>query len=412
MRSVRAGRRVFVRASVAASLALGCAGAPLAPADPETPVQLQERQIIVAIPLVTPAVRTEQARRLASQYDLELIGAFPLGSIDVYCTVFEVPAGRDVADATRELATHPGVRLVQANQTFQSMATAHTDPYASFQHGAERLRAGSAHRWATGKGVRVALVDTGVDIDHPDLAGRVVETRNFVQGGEEHFTRDAHGTGVAGVIAARADNDEGIYGIAPDAELVVAKACWQLAAHDDSALCSSWTLARAIDYSIASGVRVLNLSLAGPEDPLLTRLLGAADEAGVVIAAAAGEGGAPRFPASLDFVIAVVASDEEGAVPDRVWESGVSALAAPGVEIITTAPGARYRFVSGSSLSTAHVSGAAALLLERDPELSAAAVADLLASTARTEADPGAAPIGGVDVCAAIRRLSGGEHCP
>lgn len=412
MRTSLQGWEVLAAAIAAASLALGCAGTPLAPTASATPVQLQARQIIVAIPLVTPALRGEQARGLARQYDLELVGAFPLGSIDVHCIVFEVPSGRNVDDATRELAAHPGVRLVQANQQFESMANAHSDPYASFQYGAERLRAGDAHGWATGKGVRVAVVDTGVDTEHPDLAGRVAASRNFVQGGEEHFARDAHGTGVAGVIAARADNGEGIYGIAPDAELVVAKACWQRTADDGSALCSSWTLARAIDYAIASRVRVLNLSLAGPEDPLLARVLAAADAAGVVIAAAAGDDGAPRFPASLDFVIAVVASDERGVVQGPATGAAGGALAAPGVEIITTAPGARYHFLSGSSLSTAHVSGAAALLLERDPELSGAAVAELLAGSAGSGGGAGGAPLRNIDACAALRELSGGAHCP
>ena len=383
--------------------ALGCAGVPAGSSERDLPVQLEARQLIVAIPLVTPAVRTEQARRLASQYDLDLVGAFPLVSIDVHCIVFEVPAGRDLSRVTRELASHPGGRLVQGNQRFESMASASSDPYASFQYGAERLRAGDAHRWATGKGVRVAVVDTGVDTAHPDLDGRIAETRNFVAGGERDFERDAHGTGVAGVIAARADNGEGIYGIAPDAELVVAKACWHRDEVDAGALCSSWTLARAIDFSIGSGARVLNLSLSGPEDALLTRLLGAADESGMVIAAAAREDERPGFPASLGFVIAVVASDVDGVVPERKWTETKAALAAPGVEIITTAPAAGYRFLSGSSLSTAHVSGAAALLLERDPELSPTAVAELLSGTE---------PDDDVDACAAIRRLSGGEHCP
>ena len=371
---------------------------------PATPLQLQPQQIIVAVPLVTPDVRAETARQLARAFDVERVGAFPLDSIAVHCIVFEVSAGRDVDRLIDEIASHPGVRLVQKNQRFESLVGSYSDPYASLQHGAETLRASSVHRWATGKGVRVGVVDTGVDEAHPDLVGRVVETRNFVQGGEESFRRDGHGTAVAGVIAARADNGEGIFGIAPDAALLALKACWHVEAPDGPAFCSSWTLARAIDFAIGRGVRVLNLSLGGPEDDLLTRVLAAADAAGIVVTAAAGER-APvvAFPASLDSVIPVAAREATDA---SAGERG-RLLAAPGSEIITTAPGARYRFLSGSSLATAHVTGAVALLLEQDPGLSPARVHELLVETARRNEGRRE-----VDACAAIREASRGSACP
>ena len=115
--------------------------------------------------------------------------------------------------------------------------------------------------------MRVAVVDTGVDTNHPDLADRVVKTINFVEGGEKTFTSDQHGTAVAGVIGARADNGMGIYGIAPDADLLAVKACWHRRPGTSEASCSSWTLAKAIDFAIVERVRVLNLSLSGPPIP-------------------------------------------------------------------------------------------------------------------------------------------------
>ncbi len=414
MRS-RATRRALAAPLFGCSVWLAaCVGTgPAAGRSPGPPLQLQPRQIIVGVPLVTPALRSDLARRIARQYDLILVGAFPLRSVDVHCVVYEVPRGSDLDELTRELSTHPEVRIVQRNQQFTGMADAREDPYASFQYGARTLRAFEAHRWATGKGVRVGVIDTGVDVEHPDLEARIVETRNFVENGEESFSRDVHGTAVAGIIAARADNGEGILGIAPDADLVVGKACWQLDATGDRALCSSWTLARAVDFAIRAGVQVLNLSLAGPEDPLLRRLLAAADEAGIAVVAAAGDDAhQPGFPASQDSVIAVVSSDVHGSVPELAWQGASAALAAPGQEILTTAPGARYRFLSGSSLSTAHVSGTVALLLERDPELSPADVSALLRSTAHeAKAARTGSRVRHVDACAAIRRLSGGEAC-
>ncbi|MDJ0865162.1 MAG: S8 family serine peptidase [Myxococcota bacterium] len=391
-----------------------CAGTPAGEAPPrEVPLQLRGQQLIVAVPLVTPAVRGELARRLARQHDLELLGAFPLDSIDVHCIVYEVPADRDVDRLIDSLASTPGVQLVQRNQRFDGMESGYSDPYATFQHGAAALRAEAAHRWATGRGVRIGVVDTGVDTRHPDLSERVVAVRNFVEGGDASFERDAHGTAVAGIIAARADDGQGIFGIAPDAELVVAKACWHRDASDGGALCSSWTLARAIDWALQADVRVLNLSLAGPEDRLLARLLTTADERGVVSVAAAGEDAAhPGFPASLDVVLGVVASDSPGSSPHPDAHTAGPVLAAPGHEIVTTAPGARYRFLSGSSLSTAHVAGAVALVVEQDPGLSPAAVRALLEETARAQGRPRRPPsMGSVDACAALHRLRGGEGC-
>ncbi len=407
------GRPAPLLALLALLTLAGCAGGP-SPARPDeaVPLQLEDRQIIVAVPLVTPGLRSEVQRRLARQYDLEAVGAFPLTSIDVHCMVFEVPPGRPMDRVVAELASHPGVELVQRNQRFEGLGEA-ADPYASFQHGAEAMHAPEAHRWVTGRGVRVAVVDTGVDTRHPDLAGRIVTARNFVQGGERSFREDVHGTAVAGVIAARARNGEGIYGIAPDSELVVAKACWPLAGSGDRALCSSWTLARAIDFALGAEIRVLNLSLAGPEDRLLRRLLAAGDEAGVVVAAAAGrDARGPAFPASLGTVIAVAAYDVAGEQPEAPWGAGSGALAAPGHEILTTSPGAAYRFVSGSSLSTAHVSGGVALLLEQEPGLSPADVRELLGATARPEPGAEGGGLRRVDVCAALHSLRPEASCP
>ncbi len=403
------------RLAPALLVALACATS--SPLDEgELPLQLHERQVIVALPLLTPDLLADTTRQLARAYDLSVVKGFPLSSIDVHCVVFEVEAGRSVEEVLEALSAHPGVRLVQRNQPFRGLATSEAapdaDPYAEFQHGMRAVRADRVHGWSRGRGVRVALVDTGVDREHPDLRERVLESRNFVQGGDESFTRDAHGTAVAGVIAAGADNGVGIFGVAPESQLIVAKACWQAREPGAPARCSSWTLARAIDYAIAAKARVLNLSLTGPPDPLVTRVLASARDRGLLIVAAAdADEPAPGFPASLDYAIAVVASDAEGRVPEPRWRQA-STLAAPGEEILTTAPDRRYAFHSGASLSTAYVAGAAALLLEQEPALTAHQLRELLRRSARPGSGAAAGGIGLLDVCAATRELSAGERCP
>jgi subtilisin family serine protease len=257
--------------------------------------------------------------------------------------------------------------------------------------------------------VRVAVVDTGVDTNHPDLTDRVVKTVNFVEGGEKTFTADYHGTAVAGVIGARADNGIGIYGIAPEADLLAVKACWHRRTGIPEAWCSSWTLAKAIDFAIVERVRVLNLSLSGPPDPLLRRLIvKAVEEQGITVVAAVMEQGDPAlsFPSSLSTVIAVVASDSQGNVRAHAGKHP-ALLAAPGIEVLTTVPNGAYDFLSGSSFATAHVSGIVALLLEGNPQLSPREVRNLLIESGRpvNRNDPETVSIRHVDACEALRRV-------
>jgi len=405
-----------------ALLAGGCAtmtatpaaAAGAAAADEATPRQLQERQVIVTVPATSLERVTALGVDLARDHGLTQGGAFPLPSIGVHCVVFVVPPGRAIDDVVARLAADPRVESVQVNRLFRALADAPADPYASLQHGARAVRAWAAHRVATGRGVTVAVIDTGLDAGHPDLEGRVADWANFVEGGERTFARDRHGTAVAGVIAARADNRVGIVGIAPDATVVAAKACSPRTGRPSEAICSSWSLARAVDYSVTAGARVLNLSLAGPPDRLLERLLRRALERGVVVVAAALEDGpeAPGFPASLDQVIAVVSSDLRGMARAPAAAARGHTVAAPGVDIITTVPGRAWDYLSGSSLAAAHVSGIAALLLEREPRLSPADLRGLLLSTARPAAGGGAAGPSHADACAALARLAGDLDCP
>ncbi|MGH8567535.1 MAG: S8 family peptidase, partial [Gammaproteobacteria bacterium] len=309
------------------------------------PKQLHERQIIVTL---SEALRDQWATlttAIGTDYGLQRTGEFPLTSIRVQCLVYLVPMDRDIESLLPRMVTDPRIDSVQFNRVFEGLQGNYSDHYAGLEYGAIAIRADAAHRHATGKGIKIAVIDTGVDKDHPDLRGRVAQIANFVEGGERSFTQDRHGTGVAGIIAARADDGVGIFGIAPDAELLAAKACWYPAYDAPKALCSSWTLAKAIDFAINAGARVLNLSLNGPADPLLTRLLQAAFERSIVVVAAAKEGQtSPGFPASMASVIAVIASDANGRIRVPSWHAEVSSLAAPGQEILTTAPQEGYDF--------------------------------------------------------------------
>lgn len=274
------------------------------------------------------------------------------------------------------------------------------DPYVELQRGFQQMDVPDAHAWSIGAGIRIVIIDTGADTRHPDLRGAVVQVRNFVDLDAEQFRRDRHGTELAGIIAAVANNHQGIVGVAPGARLSVFKACWQLQEDSDAARCNSFTLAQALAAALDAHPQIVNLSLAGPADPLLRELIREGLRRGMLFIGAVDEGtgkNANQFLA-VEGVIEVANS---GGAPD----SGTS-LRAPGNEILTLLPGGRYDFASGTSLATAHVTGAVALLLGKNPKLTAAAAYQLLRDSTVHLATGDS-----VDACAAITSLIGHGLC-
>jgi subtilisin family serine protease len=314
------------------------------------------------------------------EHGLREIAAWPISALRVHCVVLEIAPGAERDQVLAALSRDPRVELAQPLQDFDTLAAPDTaravpapiynDPYVALQRGFVELDAVDAHQRARGQGVRIALIDTGVDTTHPDLQGRIAATRDFVDGNAARFDADRHGTEVAGVIAAVANNRQGIVGVAPQATLSVYKACWQRSAADGGgARCNSFTLAQALGASIDDGARIINLSLGGPDDPLLSRLVGQALGRGRIVIGAMPPDGRPHgFPTGIDGVIAVDTADGAAqAAPDKV-------LRAPGRDILTLEPGGRYDYASGSSLAAAHASAVAALLLEAAPAQDAGAV--------------------------------------
>jgi subtilisin family serine protease len=386
-------------------LVLGCAGAP-APAGggggggaAPTPT---DRQVLVTYAKALPLIWDQKTMALEQRYRLTLVAAWTMESLGEQCVVFEVPLGRSAHDVAKQLSTDPRVSIAQTVETFR---TEGGDPYAHLQHGSTTLRLDLAHRYATGKGVKVAVVDTGVDFDHPDLRERVKKAQSFVKGGESSFTNDIHGTAVAGLIAATANNDVGIAGAAPQAEIYAIKACWEQPPGARQAVCNSYTLAQAVNFAILQGVQVLNLSLAGPPDPLLGKLIDQAMAKGIVVVAADGGNAGQSFPASYKGVIGVMGSDDLNGPPTVPAGHSGALLAAPGVDILTTMPHNTYDLFSGSSAAAAEISGIAALLLEKNPKLTPPEISAILHKTARPIA---ADPVAEVDACAAVASLTGG----
>lgn len=347
------------------------------------------------------ALRTLQA--LEAEYGLREVAAWPIAPLRVHCAVLEMATTANRETVLAALSNDRRIRIAQPLQTFVTQTETYDDPYVGLQRGFQEMDVPDAHTWSRGTGVKIALIDTGADTQHPDLRGAVVLAANFVDDDDAQFRRDRHGTELAGVIAAVANNREGIVGVAPESRLLVFKACWQLSAGADAARCNSFTLAKALTAALDAHVQIVNLSLAGPEDPLLRELIAEGVHRGIVFvgAAPARVAGTDRFLQQTG-VIDVASSGTQGLSGAPVY--------APGREILTLLPDGHYDFASGSSLATAHVTGAVALLLAKNRQLSAAAVYQLLIATT-SHAPPGVSPADSVDACAAVRALVGHGVC-
>ncbi|HXS03126.1 MAG TPA: S8 family serine peptidase [Rhodanobacter sp.] len=338
---------------------------------------------------------------LKKRYRLREITGWPIKALDAYCIVVETPAGMDRETLLKALASDDRVQLAQPLQDYSVYAEKapptprDNDPYVNLQRGFVETDAALAHRYSQGDGVHVAIVDTGVDTMHPDLKGRIRDVHNMVDDDAAAFNHDSHGTEVAGVIAADGDNHRGIVGIAPGAVLSVYKACWYSAVAGAGAHCNSFTLAKALAAIIDTDARIVNLSLGGPADPLLNKLLLQILEQGrIVVAALPPDGNLDGFPVDAPGVIIVRMSGSSVALP------GV--LNAPGKDILTTQPDGGYDFTSGSSMAAPHVTGIAALLLSIAPRLDVRTVHDLLLRSSRVSG--GTLQVNAASAVAALRR--------
>jgi subtilisin family serine protease len=222
----------------------------------------------------------------------------PVVGID--CYVMEQRAGAPLEKALTALSRDPRVMWAQSMNTFHGQDAG--DPLYAVQPAARYWHLAELHKASTGRGVRIAVIDSGIDGGHPDLAGQVELRANFVDGSAD--AAEAHGTAVAGIIAARAGNGAGIVGVAPDARLLALRACWPDS--HGSTRCNSFTLGKALNFAIMERAKIINLSLSGPSDRLLQVLLDGAAARGMAVVAAFDpqqpDGG---FPASMPGVIAV-----------------------------------------------------------------------------------------------------------
>ena len=348
--------------------------------------------------VASPGVR-RQARKLAREFSLKLLDEWPIVALDVHCIVFELDIGSSADELLSLLDAREDIDSAQLLNEFEvsaSNATMHDDPFAHLQHTLETLELRQAHSWSVGEGTEITIIDTGADLDHPDLASQIRTHRDFVPDTKHAFSNDAHGTAVAGIISASSGNGIGTVGIAPEARLTILRACWYRSGKI-RAVCNSFTLAQALSFAIDQKTNIINLSLGGPPDNLLERLIAVALQRGiVVIAAAPNDSGAKTlgFPATIPGVITVRSFEQSR--PVSVDHPVV--LGAPGKDILVLAPRDNYDYVTGSSMAAAHVSGIVSLLLSKRPDLTGGEIRTLLVHSQRSTANS-------VNACRALSQL-------
>ena len=283
------------------------------------------------------------------------------------------------------------VRAVEVPRDLHVMGGA-KDPLMRFQWGLRRIDANRAWTIERGKrtAVTVGVIDTGVDAAHTDLEGRVLPGFDFLDHDGDAYDDEGHGTHVAGIIAANEFNSKGIAGVSHGASIIPMKACRA----DGS--CDLFAVYLGVIDAVVGGASILNLSLGGaaPCSPIDQAVFDWVHDRGVLAVVAAGNSGAdgnPEItPASCDNTLGVGAIDQRGKKASFSSFGSWVDIAAPGVQIWSTlpplvsimSPYIGYAPLSGTSMATPFVAGAAALVKARHPEWSPDQIAERLTSTA------------------------------
>ena len=325
-----------------------------------------------------------QADELARRHGLVRLQSqnFPL--VGATIGLFRITDRRSIEAVSREFADRRQRPLGAAEFPLSAAGPeGRTDRRRSRAIRACKLRLPEAHTLAHGANVIVAVIDSGIDVRASRNLPNAIADSFDALGSKEG--PHVHGTGIAGAIVAHAR----LMGSAPAARILAIRAFGTAAKGAES---TTFVVLKGLDYAAAHGAQIVNMSFAGPKDPLIERGIAAAAARGIVMVAAAGNAGPkspPLYPAANPNVIAVSATDAQDKLFAASNRGAYIAVAAPGVDIFLPAPDEKYQMTSGTSFSAAYVSGLAALMLERNPALKPDEVRAILMKTARDLGAPG-----------------------
>lgn len=362
----------------------------------------------------SPSVQFTTA--LAARFQLERIESLrlPLTNSTIYRWRIPNPGQRSAVSVAQRLQGSGDVKFASLNyiyklsQSAMASAPAERPDGDPAQYAISKLRLPLAHGLAKGDQVLVAVIDSGVDTTHQEFAGVIADTYDVLDPAEPPH---AHGTAIAGAIAAHSR----LMGVAPSAKILAIRAFGE---SKGTAEGTTFNILKSINWAVEKNANVINMSFAGPQDPALARSLAAARQKGIVLIAAVGNAGPkspPLYPAADPNVIAVTATDSDDQLFKASNRGNHIAVAAPGVDILLPSPGGGYQVSSGTSFAAAHVSGIAALVLERKRDLKPDAVRQILTSSAKDLGPKGRDIYFGAglaDAYQALTVIEGGDPSP
>jgi thermitase len=340
-----------------------------------------------AVPGRVLAKPSAKATEAAVKQALTAAGAKEIGRIpQINVRILQVPAKAE-ARVISALGRNPNFEFAEPDYIANVILTPNDPLYSTHLWHLPKVSAPAAWDVTTGAAsVVVAIVDSGVDANHPDLRGRVLAGYDFANGDSDPSDDNGHGTAVAGTAAASGNNGIGVAGVAWGVSILPVKVMGANGSGSYSAVASG------INYSADRGARVINLSLGGTSSSrTLQNAVNYAYSKGSLLVAAAGNNGnsTPVYPAAYTNVVAVSALNKSDTLPSWSNYGSYVAISAPGEGITTTWPGNSYVTISGTSFSSPVVAGAAALALSVNPALSNKGATDLLLATADDLGAPG-----------------------
>jgi Subtilase family len=356
-----------------------------------------------------PGTSAQDLAQFGQSQQLTPLESLTFGLTGITVGRWHIDANRSVRDTLLRLSRGAnGISQAQPNLYYfgaqaqppaqqnsgQDAQPAQADPA---QYVVSKMHLLEAHRVTNGDDVLVAVVDSKIDTGHPDLAGVFAGEYNAIGSpGPAHM----HGTGMAGAIAAHSK----LLGVAPKVKLLAVHA---FSGEKESAQGTTFNILKGVDWAAGKGARIINMSFAGPPDPMLRTMMAKAHAKGIVLIAAVGNAGArspPLYPAADPGVIGVTATDENDKLLAAANRGPQVTVAAPGVQVLEPAPDGAYQVTTGTSVAAAHATGVAALLLARKPDLTPNEVRSLLARSARHI--PGKKTDTGAGVIDALRAIN------
>ena len=326
--------------------------------EPDRPVPARTNFVKDEVVLLYPADKSGAVNEIAKKYGLEAGSKTVLSSVNTGMMVANTK-GQNPLNLSKTINQKEKSVEAGTNNVFRTASTTFTNAYSMYDTGVRYV-----HATTKGKGVTICMVDTPVDIFHPSLSNALIETLDLFEVDEKNPAAMLHGTTVAGVLVSQNRH----IGIAPKAKLYSVGAFKAESSNPNNLKGTSSDVAKALDACIQHDVDVINLSFTGGRDSLVEKMVNKAIKKGIVVVAAAGNGGnwgSTIYPALIPGVLTATAVDENKKLFDKADKGRFIDYAAPGVNILTLAPGGKYKLATGTSISTAHVSGVAALLLSR-----------------------------------------------